>query len=565
VIQEILKDSLKRTGYEEFSLLSLSAGDYSSMGSLLGTLMDEYESGKVAVSFPSLRIENVMGFLAEQVKRVRKTGFTIAPEAGTERLRRVINKELDEEVLFRGAGDLFSKGWKNLKLYFMIGLPTEREEDLRAILLLSKKLSVLGQRLKFHPNISVSVSTFVPKPHTPFQWEAQIPLHEMKERLHLLREESKRNHLHFKWQDPHLSALEGVFSTGGRELSKVLVEAHRLGCRFDGWSDQFLFPSWEKAFERVGLSMDEHTKKRGREANLPWSFVESGVKSSALWEEYQKGLREEISPPCQEGPCVRCGVCNGDTIRVREAASPARASSRRFGRSGVSREPARRKFRLRFGKKGDLRWISHLELIHLFCRAARRAGLALAHSQGFHPLPKILFAAALPVGVESLTETVDLQLENPLKPAEVMERLVRSLPSEIEIVDVREVPLHGPPPLPGTRSAYWIELDHCLSQEEAAKKIGETLQLESLPLRQERKGKERQVDIRPMVESMKVKAREGNREKPFLEESRTSPLWGIELLLRNTEGRTAKPAEVIKAILGLDDEALARCRIVKVE
>jgi hypothetical protein len=160
---------------------------------------------------------------------------------------------------------------------------------------------------------------------------------------------------------------------------------------------------------------------------------------------------------------------------------------------------------------------------------------------------------------------VDLQLENPLKPAEVMERLVRSLPCEIEIIDAREVPLHGPPPFPGARSAYWIELDHCLSQEEAAQKIGGALQLESLPLRQERKGKERQVDIRPMVESMKVKAREGNREKPFLEESRTSPLWGIELLLRNTEGRTAKPAEVIKAILGLDDEALARCRIVKVE
>ena len=569
LIQEILKTSLKRTGYEEFSLLSLSAGDYSSMGSLLGSLMDEYESRKVAVSFPSLRIENVMGFLAEQVKRVRKTGFTIAPEAGTERLRSVINKELDEGTLFQGAGDLFSKGWKNLKLYFMIGLPTEREEDLREILLLSKKLSVLGQRLKLHPTISVSVSTFVPKPHTPFQWEAQIPLREMKEKLHLLREESKRNHLHFKWQDPHLSALEGVFSTGGRELSKVLVEAHRLGCRFDGWSEQFRFPSWEKAFERVGLSMEEHTRKRGREANLPWSFVESGVKPATLWEEYQKGLNEETSPPCREGPCVRCGVCNGDTIRVREAAGPARASSGRFGRSEVPKEPMRRKFRFRFEKKGDLRWISHLELIHLFCRAARRAGLALAHSQGFHPLPKILFATALPVGVESLTETVDLQLEESLAAAEVMKRLAQSLPDEIEIVDALEVPLHGPPPFPGLRSAYWIELDHCLSQEEAAKKIEGSLKLESLPLRQERKGKERQVDIRPMVDRMEVRVREENRqEKPLPEEkaeSRTGPQWGIELLLRNTEGRSAKPTEVIKAILDLDDEALARCRIVKVE
>jgi len=229
----------------------------------------------------------------------------------------------------------------------------------------------------------------------------------------------------------------------------------------------------------------------------------------------------------------------------------------------------RRKFRFRFEKKGDLRWISHLELIHLFCRAARRAGLALAHSQGFHPLPKILFATALPVGVESLTETVDLQLEESLAAAEVMKRLAQSLPDEIEIVDALEVPLHGPPPFPGVRSAYWIELDHCLSQEEAAKKIEGSLKLESLPLRQERKGKERQVDIRPMVDRMEVRVREENRqEKPLPEEkteSRTGPRWGIELLLRNTEGRSAKPTEVIKAILDLDDEALARCRIVKVE
>src|SRR4030043_1524055 len=239
VIHEILNASLKQTGYEELSLLSLSAGDYSSIGSLLSDLMDQYESKKVAVSFPSLRIEGIVGDLAEEVRRVRKTGFTIAPEAGTERLRRVIKKERDEKIFFQGLTDLFSKGWENVKLYFMMGLPTEKDEDLRGIFDLTKKIASLGERQKIHPNISVSVSTFVPKPHTPFQWEPQIPLEEMKERLYLIRDGVRRNHLRFKWQDPHLSFLEGVFSMGDRNLSLVLLEAFRLGCRFDGWSDQF--------------------------------------------------------------------------------------------------------------------------------------------------------------------------------------------------------------------------------------------------------------------------------------------------------------------------------------
>ena len=269
LIQEILSASLKRTGYEEISLLSLSAGDYSSIAPLLSLLMDRFESKRVAVSFPSLRIESVVGYLAEEVKRVRKTGFTIAPEAGTDRLRRVINKEMDEGILFQGLADLFSKGWKNIKLYFMMGLPTEREEDLRGIIHLSRKISSLGERQKVYPNINVSVSTFVPKPHTPFQWESQIPLEEMKEKLSFLRDELKKNRLRFKWQDPHLSFLEGIFSMGDRNLSPVLVEAHRLGCRFDGWSDQFHYPFWKEAFEKIGFEMGPHTRKKSPKSLFP--------------------------------------------------------------------------------------------------------------------------------------------------------------------------------------------------------------------------------------------------------------------------------------------------------
>ncbi len=556
-IQEIISTSLKQTGYEEISLLSLSAGDYSSIGTLLSGLMDRYESKKVAVSFPSLRIESIVGHLAEEVKRVRKTGFTIAPEAGTDRLRSVINKELDEKVLFQGLADLFSKGWKNVKLYFMIGLPTEREEDLRGIIDLAKKISLLGERQKTRPNISVSVSTFVPKPHTPFQWEPQIPLEEMKEKLSFLRDELKRNRLHFKWQNPHLSLLEGIFSRGDRTLSQVLVKAHQLGCRFDGWSDQFNFSFWEKAFEKVGSEMGFYSRKKGFEGTLPWSFIETGVKHTFLWQELQKSLREETSPPCVAGDCHRCGICNGKTIQVKENLPNEISPPEMAGRGGVQKKSIKKRIRLRFTKKGEVRFLSHLELAHLFYRASRRTDLRLSHSEGFHPMPRIIFATALPVGVESLKEIVDLELEDKLTPLEIMERLNPMLPQGIKIMEAEEVPFTSPPSSLLHLSVYWIPLDHLLSREEAVTKINEVLEKRELIIHQERKGKKRTVDVRPLIERLEVKE-DGKKSGEDLN-------WGIELTLRNEGRRTAKPSEIMEVLLGLEGEALTQCRIVKIE
>jgi radical SAM family uncharacterized protein/radical SAM-linked protein len=555
LIQEILNASLKRTGYEEFSLLSLSAGDYSSIGPLLSVLMDRFESKRVAASFPSLRIESVVGYLAEEVKRVRKTGFTIAPEAGTERLRRVINKEMDEGILFQGLADLFSKGWKNIKLYFMMGLPQEREEDLRGILHLSKKIALLAEKQKVYPNISVSVSTFVPKPHTPFQWASQIPLEEMKEKLSFLRDELKKNRLRFKWQDPHLSFLEGIFSTGDRKLSPVLVEVHRLGCRFDGWSDQFHYPLWREAFEKTGLEMNAYAREKRGDETLPWSFIETGIKPIYLWEEYQKGLKEEKSPPCEKD-CSRCGVCDR-AITVREGHPSEIRQSGRVGEGRIRRKPLKKKVRLSFTKKGEMRFISHLELSHLFYRASKRADLSLCHSEGFHPMPRIVFATALPVGMESLKEVVDLELEGGISPLEVRERLNQTLPPGIEITEAREVLFASPPPSLDHPSVYWISLDHLTSSDEALMNIKKALEKKELLIHQERKGKERKVDVRPMIERMEVKQGEpaGGKVRPC----------GVELVLRRGLGRTAKPTEIIGAILGLEEESLAQCKVIKLE
>jgi radical SAM family uncharacterized protein/radical SAM-linked protein len=557
VIREILNASLKQTGYEELSLLSLSAGDYSSIGPLLSDLMDRYETKKVAVSFPSLRIESVVGRLAEQVKRVRRTGFTIAPEAGTERLRKVINKELDEGVLFEGLSDLFSKGWKNIKLYFMMGLPTEKEEDLSGIFDLTKKIASLGERQKIHPNISVSVSTFVPKPHTPFQWESQIPLEEMKEKLRLMKEGVKRNHLRFKWQDPHLSFLEGIFSMGDRNLSRVLVEAFRLGCRFDGWTDQFHFPEWKEAVEKAGLKMDLQTRKRKFEDIPPWSFIDTGINTPFLWEEYQRGLEEKISPPCVKENCHRCGVCDGKTMAIKESDPVEMRPPEKMARKDMRAKEMKKKIRLKFRKVGEMRFLSHLELAHLFYRASRRADLPLRFSEGFHPMPRIIFATALPVGMESLMEIVDIECEGKITPRDVLERLNQTLPPGVEIIEAGEVPLFFHLSSLSHPSVYWIPLDHFLLKEEAILKIKRALEEREFFVHQERDGKKRSVNIRPLIEKMEIKQKEASSG----EESQ----WGVELVLRRVTGRTAKPIEIVGAVLGLDREPLAQLKVVKME
>ena len=554
VIHEILHASLKQTGYEELSLLSLSAGDYSSIGPLLSDLMDRYESKKVAVSFPSLRTESLVGHLAEEVKRVRKTGFTIAPEAGTERLRSVINKELDESILFQGVSDLFAKGWKNIKLYFMMGLPTEKEEDLRGILELTKKIASLGERQKIHPNINISVSTFVPKPHTPFQWESQILLEKMKEKLHFIRDGVKRNHLQFKWQDPHLSFLEGIFSTGDRNLSRVLVEAFRLGCRFDGWSDQFRYPLWKEAFEKTGLEMDSLTRKREFNDILPWSFIETGMEAQFLWEEYQRGLKEKISPPCVKENCHRCGICDGKTITVREGDPAEIKAPGRMAKKDLRKKGLKKKIRLKFRKVGEMRFLSHLELAHLFYRASKRADLPLCFSEGFHPMPRIIFATALPVGMESLTEIVDVECEGKTTPPEVMERLNQTLPPGVEIIDAEEVPLFFHLSSLPHRSVYWIPLDSLLPKKEAIPKIKKALDKKEFFIHQERDGKQRSVDIRPLIEKMEIKERSEEEHR-----------WGVELVLRKVTGRTAKPIEIVGAVLGLEGELLTQLKVIKLE
>lgn len=309
------------TGYEEISLLSLSTSDYTALAPFTEKLLDMTEKKKISLALPSLRIDNFSMELMQRIQKVRKTGLTFAPEAGTQRMRDVINKGLCEEDVLRSARIAFGGGYKNLKLYFMIGLPTETDEDVAGIPLLAKKVvdtafEVPKQKGEKPVQVTASVSCFVPKPHTPFQWAAQDSVESLRKKQEILCNTVRSKRLTINYHESKLSVLEGVFARGDRRLSAVLEKAVALGCRFDGWSEHFDYGRWMQAFEEAGVNPESYTRERSTDEPLPWDFVDIGVSKSFLLREKERAEKAEVTPNCRE-KCSGCGasqwkagVCN---------------------------------------------------------------------------------------------------------------------------------------------------------------------------------------------------------------------------------------------------------------
>ena len=302
------------TGYDEVSLLSLSTGDYSQLHALLPEVMDRMEKKRVSVALPSLRIDSLLKGELSKMQSVRKAGLTFAPEAGTQRMRDVINKHVTEEDLLRACADAFTAGWTGVKLYFMIGLPTETDEDVLGIIDLARKVSKLFYSLPKEQRgkalrVTVSVSTFVPKPHTAFEWCPQDPPEEVMRKQKLLQgaiRSVRGGELHY--HPSFLSELEAAFSRGDRRLNGVLLRAHEKGCRFDSWSEHFKPQAWREAFEEEGLTVEEYAQRfRELEEPLPWDHVDVVVTKSFLQREYKKAMEAMTTPDCRLG----CNGCFG--------------------------------------------------------------------------------------------------------------------------------------------------------------------------------------------------------------------------------------------------------------
>ncbi|QQY80428.1 radical SAM family uncharacterized protein [Keratinibaculum paraultunense] len=310
---ELADNLVKNTGYEDISLTSLSSCDYSQLKLLVSELINRYEEKKVGISLPSLRLDSFSLDILKEIEKVRKTGLTFAPEAGSQRLRDVINKGVTEEDLTTAVSYAFKEGWSNIKLYFMIGLPTETDEDVLGIKNLGYKVKDIffnqpKEKRKGNLKITLSASCFVPKPFTPFQWVGQNSIDEFNRKINLLKDNIKDRKITFNYHDPRLSYLEAILARGDRRLGKTLIKAWEKGCKFDGWSELFDYDKWIEAFYETKVQGDFYAlRERDLEEILPWDFIDSGVSKEYLIKEYKKAKAQELTRDCRLG-CTGCGI-----------------------------------------------------------------------------------------------------------------------------------------------------------------------------------------------------------------------------------------------------------------
>ncbi len=544
--QQLLEAALTgiaATGLEELALLSLSSGDYTCIEPLAQALMDALEQRKVSLSLPSLRVDSLTGGLVAQIKRVRKTGFTLAPEAGSQRLREGINKDLSEEQILETARTVYGLGWRLIKLYFMLGLPGETDEDIEAIGRLASAVAAQagwggkggkGGKGGGQPLVHASLGLFVPKPHTPFQWEGQIDLAESRRRLGLAKAGVTDKRAKAKWNAPEQSILEGVLSRGDRRLGRALELALEAGCRFDGWSEELKFETWMAALAQAGLSLEEYLRPRGLEETLPWDHVQTGVSKEFLLAERDKARAGERSADCRKGRCLDCGVCDHKVIKPRLAQGGLTPPAP----PPPPGEPTSYVFRLQ--KTGPARFLGHLDMMHQLQRAFRRAGLELAHSQGYHPHPLLKADSALPLGVESLAEVLMATVLGRHKPEDLRQRLNQALPQGFSLAEAR-LARPGENVVEPKEVIYLLRAQGGLRQEA----LQEFQARDQARLTRHTPKGVKEIDLKEAIRQMEL-----------------TPA-GLTVVVGSAGGRP-KPAEILMAVFGLSEEEALAAQAIKV-
>ncbi|MBQ6976402.1 MAG: DUF2344 domain-containing protein, partial [Selenomonadaceae bacterium] len=383
--------------------------------------------------------------LAEKLQAVRKSGLTFAPEAGTQRLRDVINKNVTEQNLLDACAAAFQKGWKTVKLYFMMGLPTETDEDIAGIADLAQKVANLYRQITNRRDVKVtlSVACFVPKPFTPFQWFAQISLAEFERRQKFLKSLIRDKAITYNYHDAKVSVLEGIIARGDRRLAKVIEAAWKFGAKFDGWSDLFNFDAWQKAFEVCNVDAKYfNERERNIYEPLAWEHTSPAVSKNFLVEEWEKSQSGQTTRDCRRTSCTGCGVCmklgvnvvDNEELRMQNEELKNNQSKFLILNSSLNQN-----YRAQIRKGAELAFLSHLEYVDVFRNALLRSKLPAAYSEGFNPHLKISFATALGVGVTSDCEYVDFVLAANLDAEKVMAKLNLQLPTGAEIVRIKKI------------------------------------------------------------------------------------------------------------------------------
>jgi radical SAM family uncharacterized protein/radical SAM-linked protein len=426
----IVEETVFNTGYDEVSLLSLSIGDYSCLKELVYLITEQFSQKKVSLSLPSLRVNSTNIDILDKVGKVRKSGLTFAVESADPMIRRGINKPVDMAQLKKVVRWAIEAGWRHVKLYFMIGLPLAQKEDEQIYTFVNELLGI-SKRL----SVNLNVSTFVPKPHTPFEREQQIGIGEAKRIIDMTRKRFGTSRVNFKFQDPRMSLIEGILSRGDRRVGALIREVYRSGERFSSWDELFDYSIWESGMRRLQIKRENYLvfSTTGR---LPWDFIQYGVTKQYLRREKRNAYRKSVTDSCTGGSCSGCGVCDDrtgiDLARDKKGFDKS-SMIRSRGKEAVSSGSC--KILFRFSKIGEFRFISHLDLIGYLVRIGRRVNIPFKYSEGFNPKPRLVLPFALPLGLSSTYELGEVFLEHDMPVAEFIRRYNCLLDSCIRIHD----------------------------------------------------------------------------------------------------------------------------------
>jgi radical SAM family uncharacterized protein/radical SAM-linked protein len=554
-IDQLMEETLAKTGYEEVSLVSLSTCDYSRPKALVESVTKRASKSRVSVSLPSLRLDSFSVEMADAVADVRRSGLTFAPEAATPRLRSVINKWIPDEGLLDMAKEAYQRGWNHIKCYFMIGLPTERDEDIEAIVDLCKRTLKVGRDIKSNARVHLGVSTFVPKPFTPFQWAAQIGMKETERRQDILQRGFKGNGgIKFGRHTAETTFIEGLIARSDRRAGDLIEAAWKNGARFESWDEHCDLAAWEKAIDDTHFDVDFAFRERHLDERLPWDHIDVLMPKEWFQEDWARAMELQHAPDCRAGKCHLCGVI----FRERKLCQHMLKNQRR-GRieekewQPKSKEeyvepPAVQRVRFRIGRVGETRYLSHLEWMTAWVRTLRRAEAPLSYSQGFHAHPKVTFATASPVGEESRADYMDIVLKERVEPNDLLARITSTLPEGIFAYEAAETPLKGPS-LMSLVDGFSYSLHVSKANREAlTTRIEEIMAADEVVV--ERKGKVKgkgrrnrgrpivRVDIRPMI--AELEAQSGSEGGAIL-----------RFVTKIANEKVAKPKEIL-ALLGLD-------------
>ncbi len=451
-VVEAIEKGMRQTGYDEFSLLSLSCSDYLALPALGVEIKNRLKDENITLTLPSQRVDRFDENIAHIVGGLRQGSLTFAPEAGTQRLRDIINKGLTNEELLRGINTAWEQGWNKVKLYFMIGLPGETDADIIGIAdtirWLQRECRGKGRK---GMNFNLTISNFTPKPHTPFQWHS-VSTSEFERKQDLLRNELRHERgLKTNYTDVRISAMEDFVGRGDRLLSPVIKRAWELGAGMDSWWESLdkAYGAWQQAIEEAGLTGKYRQVESGGwpgredvlEAPLPWDHLDTGIDKQWLKEDLKKALAEATVPDCSFEGCSHCGVCGTDFGHNVVVAPPPIPDF--LGHFQPDTNKVQR-LRARFGKLGEMKLVSHLDLVRLFDRAVRRASLPVSFSGGFHPAPRIMIANALSLGYASTGEIIEFEMKTAVSPQEFQQRLAAELNEQMPLYSVEEIPLQSP-------------------------------------------------------------------------------------------------------------------------